>query len=671
MTKIKLLIIILLPFIGYSQLPSYNWGGQIGGIGSDSSRTITTDIFGNIIVTGTFNDTVDFNLDISITNNLTSSGNTDSYISKYTSSGDLVWVKSIQSNGLSGINPLITSSITDSSGNIYITGYFEGTIDFNPSSSDNELYTANGDSDIFIIKLDVNGVFVWGGTIGGTQGDRANSITIDDQDNIYLTGYFEETIDFDITDGVLNLTGSSFGSVFVIKLDKNSNLIWGQSFLGGADQGNSIIVDNLYNVYVTGHIRGTTDFDPSPNTFNLSSTGGTRAAFVLKLNNNGDFVNAGVTSSLNSGSIPDANEIKLDSNNNVYVAGSFSGSVDFDFSTGVQDLVSTGSSAFDDIFILKLDNDLNYSWVGKMGSNVNDSALGMVIDNNDNIYTTGYYEGSGVVAADFDPDPSVYNPLSGSSEQEVFVSILDSDGIYIDAENIIGSSDDRARDIAIDNVGNIYIVGEFPFDIRNFPDFDIDSNGSTDGFLFKFGNVTNNDPDNFPPVAIDDNFYVVQGGNQTINIVSNDSDSDGTLLNSSVSIITHPTNGNIVDNGNGTITYNHNGSSMPNDSFQYTIEDNDNATSNVATVNISTTLGLEDLNLSNTIKIYPNPVKSFLLIDALIEISKIEIYSIAGVKVYELESTKKADISNLKSGVYILSINDSIGRKFQKIILKK
>lgn len=301
MIRFKIFILFLVvPFIGFSQVPTYSWGGQIGGSGFDSSENLSIDIFGNVIVTGFYQSTVDFNFDPLITTTLTTAENAIAYIAKYDPSGNLQWVKDIQGND-PDLSAFITASITDASGNIYLTGYYLGTIDLNPNPAIEEPHTSNGDSDIFILKLDVNGAFVWGGSIGGTQGDRANAIAIDDQDNIYLTGFFEETIDFDITDEVMNLTGTIFGSIFALKLDENANLLWGTSFAGGSDQGTSIVVDDTYNVYVTGHISGSTDFDPSDNTFMLSSSGNARAIFVLKLNGTGDFVDAGVTTSQNAG----------------------------------------------------------------------------------------------------------------------------------------------------------------------------------------------------------------------------------------------------------------------------------------------------------------------------------------------------------------------------------
>ncbi|MBF2001378.1 MAG: DUF4347 domain-containing protein, partial [Synechococcales cyanobacterium M58_A2018_015] len=91
---------------------------------------------------------------------------------------------------------------------------------------------------------------------------------------------------------------------------------------------------------------------------------------------------------------------------------------------------------------------------------------------------------------------------------------------------------------------------------------------------------------NQPPSASDDNASVTQGGTVSINVLSNDSDSDGTLVPSSVAIGTPPTHGTVSIN-NGVVTYTHNGSATTSDSFTYTVQDDDGATSNAATVRLS------------------------------------------------------------------------------------
>ncbi|MEX6776341.1 DUF4347 domain-containing protein, partial [Limnospira fusiformis] len=99
------------------------------------------------------------------------------------------------------------------------------------------------------------------------------------------------------------------------------------------------------------------------------------------------------------------------------------------------------------------------------------------------------------------------------------------------------------------------------------------------------GQVVTPEPiENQPPIANDDNATVRTGNTVTINVLNNDSDPDGVLIPDTVAVVDSPDYGTITVNPNGTITYSHDGSSTGTDSFTYTVEDDDGATSNPATV---------------------------------------------------------------------------------------
>ena len=130
------------------------------------------------------------------------------------SAGDFVWAKSMSGTGAD----IAFSIFIDSSGNVYTTGYFTGTVDFDPGAGTSNL-TSVGSTDIFISKLDSSGNFVWAKSMGGTGTDQANSISIDSSSNIYTTGYFAGTVDFDPGAGTSNLTSASGSNdIFILKL---------------------------------------------------------------------------------------------------------------------------------------------------------------------------------------------------------------------------------------------------------------------------------------------------------------------------------------------------------------------------------------------------------------------------------------------------------------------
>jgi hypothetical protein len=107
----------------------------------------------------------------------------------------------------------------DSSGNSYITGYFEGKVDFGAGK-----VTSAGAADIFILKLNSSGTFQWVNTFGGTSTDVGQGIAVDSSGNSYITGRFRETVDF----GGGNIISAGGGDIFVLKLNSFWYLSMGQ-----------------------------------------------------------------------------------------------------------------------------------------------------------------------------------------------------------------------------------------------------------------------------------------------------------------------------------------------------------------------------------------------------------------------------------------------------------
>ena len=122
-----------------------------------------------------------------------------------------------------GTSSDLSSSIAvDSSGNIYTTGYFQGTVDFDPGVGTTNLIST-GDYDVFVSKLDSTGALLWAKSFGGTSADLSSSIAVDNSGNIYTTGYFQGTVDFDPGVGTTNLTSAGGDDVFVLKLSSSGD----------------------------------------------------------------------------------------------------------------------------------------------------------------------------------------------------------------------------------------------------------------------------------------------------------------------------------------------------------------------------------------------------------------------------------------------------------------
>ncbi len=327
---------------------NFIWATAIGGI--CNSIAIDTAGSGDVYTTGFFNGTVDFDPGVGVFN-LTSAGNTDIFISKLDSSGNFVWAKAM--GGTDNFNGDYGYCIAlDASGNVYTTGRFKETVDFDPDSSGSFNLTSLGYHDIFISKLNSSGNFVWAKAMGGTADEYGISIAIDPAGggDVYTTGAFEGTADFDPGAGVFNLTPVGAKDMFVSKLDGSGNFVWAKAMGGTYQQwGSSIAIDPAGSgaVYTTGAFGGTVDFDPGAGVFNLTSAG-TSDIFISKLDSSGNFVWAKAAGGT---SWDYGQSIAIDASGNVYVTGYFqSPSITFGSTT-----VTNAGSNTPEIFIAKLD----------------------------------------------------------------------------------------------------------------------------------------------------------------------------------------------------------------------------------------------------------------------------------------------------------------------------
>lgn len=472
MKKIYLgLLISLLSMPIQAQEDNFGWAKSMGGNYFDYGYSVTTDLSGNVYTTGMFENTVDFDPG-DATFNLTSNGMFDIFIQKLDSDGNFIWAKSI--GGPYGDNG--EHIITDEYGNVYITGAFEETADFDPGSATFNL-SSNGEGDIFILKLDASGNFIWAKSIGGTYWDYGLFIAIDALENVCLTGGFSNTADFDPSESTFELTSNGLTDVFILKLDASGNFIWANSF-GGIyeEQGRSIITDESGNFYLTGFFKTTVDFDPGVSTYNLTSNGGWDC-FIQKLDTDGNFIWA---KSIGGSNDDYGIYIAKDATTNLYVTGFFEGAVDFD--PGATNFI-LASNGLRDVYIQKLNSDGNFVWAKSFGGGGNDHGYAIAIDASENVFVTGMYRGT----VDFDPSDETSN-LTSNGYDDIFVQKLGAGGHFIWAKSIGGTDTDQGNSIITDNLGNIYVTGNYVGTVDfnpNAGNFDLTSNGYLDIFVLK------------------------------------------------------------------------------------------------------------------------------------------------------------------------------------------
>jgi len=383
-------------------------------------------------------------------------------------------------NNIGGNNFSYGYSIAlDGAGNCYITGGFMGTADFDPGPGIANL-TSAGNDDIFVAKYNSSGVYQWAFKIGGVNSDEGFGIAVDASSNVYITGNFRNTIDFDPGAGTANLT--PLGSdIFVAKYNSAGVYQWAFNIGGAGDEGvnSAIAVDGSGNVYITGCFWFTADFDPGPGTANLTATN--LDIYVAKYNTSGAYQWA---FNIGGGGDDYCLAITTDASSNVYCTGYFEGTADFNPGVGVANLTSVGSF---DSFVAKYNSSGVYQWAFNIGSNSTDFGISIALDGSNNVYVTGEF----LNTADFDPGPGTAN-LTSSGSYDVYVAKYNSSGAYQWAFNIASNSVEYVFGIDIDNSNNIYIIGQF----QNLCDFDPGAGianlpvaGGTDLFIAKYNSA--------------------------------------------------------------------------------------------------------------------------------------------------------------------------------------
>lgn len=400
------------------------------------------------------------------------------------------WANNLGSNLLSFQSDYGNSVAIDDSGNVYSTGHFSGTVDFDPGSGVYNL-TGSGNYDVYILKLSVNGNFIWAKRIGASGYDDGHSIAIDGSGNILVAGSFENSVDFDPGPSTFTLSSSAYRDFFELKLSSNGNFIWVIK-IGGVDFDwcYSIAIDKNGNSLLTGNFVDIVDFNPGIGIFNLTSLSG--EIFILKLDSNGNFLwakNFGDTTSTSTYGSQGLG-IDVDIFGNVYATGSYDGTMDADPGLGISQLIPLGLA---DIFIIKLAPSGNFIWAKTIGGVSDEQGSSISIDSSGNVLSTGFFKST----VDFDPGSGIYNLTSnslgcgfGCTYPGAYILKLDSNGNFIWAKPLISDGSGSCNGLAIttDKYDNVFTTGNF----SNSVDFDPGSNsfsitavGGTDIFLSK------------------------------------------------------------------------------------------------------------------------------------------------------------------------------------------
>lgn len=702
----------------YGQNLGMDWVVPIAGSGSFKLVTgVAVDKNNNAFAVGPFNDTIVVRTK-SGTTQLISQGETDMFVAKIAPDGIPMWVKQVggknrlgtNGNGDLAMNHWFSIAL-DESGNLYITGNYRDTVDFDPGPGQkllsSDFYLGGslpGQSppmipyvNSFILKLDNNGEFVWVKTLHGNE-NSSSGIAYDAQEGtIAVCGYFRSKVDFNDKKNIDTLRATSSKEVFVVKYDTTGEFVWARQMGRNAvssrtSEALGIHIDGQGNILTTGIFSDSADFDPDPRStaYLVSTAKPGQNIFISKLDKDGKYVWAKAIGAINyntsSGPNSRGTAITTDASGNVFTTGFVSGSV-----VGL-DPGNLGNTLtpFSNLttFISKLDANGNYLWgklIDQPRNGANHSGLGIQADNKGDVYAAGYFSGE----VYFDPDRAkperkVYRGTASSTD--AFLVKWTSSGDFVWARQVESTNASRGMALHLASNLDLYMGGFYSGTAEFNPggtSFQFISNApyQAEGFVMKLV-CTDTTSASISREVCGNSFeflgttYEVSG--KYVQVIANAAGCDSTitldltLLPVPEPVITVKEFVLGVSSKYASYQWIFNDQPIPGatDSVyhvtangQYRVavvtEDGCKDTSEVYTVDNVTGIG-QQTGFAHQIRIYPNPSSDLLYIDAPVEVD-VRIIGVEGKLHLSEKSTNKLSVKNLAVGIYFVNLFDSKG----------
>jgi hypothetical protein len=539
------------------------------------------------------------------------------------------------------------SDITlDGSENVIITGNFDHSLDFNPSPSGVFSLTPNGFSDVYVCKFNSNGQFLWAKSIGDQFNDLARSVTTDASGNIYVTGIFDGTVDFDPGPSTFTLSSTGPGNGFVLKLDPQGNFLWARAFTSTAqNEGTRLACDASGNVWITGYFSGTANFNSGGTSAQNLTAKGATDAFLVGFDASGSFLFARNFGNASSNAF--GKSVCTHPNGNASLLIEFTNQCDADPSNAV--IIHT-SQGYSDLLVVTLTSSGNYMSSFSFGGLYHEFGFEIKTNSNGDIFVGGSFYSYQI---DFDPGPANAN-FTNKGGLDGFVAKYTPNGQYLQAWQFGGTGDDEANGVKIDNNGNIIIHGWFENVMDANPGTaiqNVTSIGAHDAFVVALnagGNYIKSFTyggayfcDNSYCGTSDDMIFMATNGNGMLYCTSASSGTNVTFFpNTPWQVVTASTGAYDV--------------------FNFKINFN------------LTTSFLEEPAGTNEIKAYPNPCSQNINISHVHECSSVEILDMTGKKILGIVPSYKnyltLDVHNLNSGIYFIRVRFEEKEKVIKFV---
>ena len=384
------------------------------------------------------------------------------------------WANGLFRSMLGNATP--TDLLSDENENIYILGYFSGSIDFDPDPDTYEFESSNGLEDIFIAKFSKEGKYLWSVAVGSSENDRAYSMAADKYGNFYITGFFSGTFRFDDNKEPLVSVGNE--DVLILELDKNANIKKAFGFGGiGSDVGNSIKIDNNNDIHLAGTFENSFSIG-SDEPANLISNG-KKDIFLTKISQDNSLYWA-----TNFGTKEDDQAFKICTDNfrNIYLSGRIKGNLIFekDIKLELDPVYET------DLFTAKFSSSGELVRVNRIGSSESDFISDIFVNEDDNLFITGSFHKKLLVKS-----KTKDQQLGSSGLSDAFFIHYSKEGNLAKASSFGGAGEDLGQAIKIMEDSQVLFSGIFS-DTASFSsnvcDLTLGTNQSESIFQAKFNN---------------------------------------------------------------------------------------------------------------------------------------------------------------------------------------
>lgn len=441
----KLLVSIICYTLFFSNCWGQTWGASTFSQTTNEAADIEVNNLNESYVAGYFSGQTSFSPANSFS---ATQGNTDAYIAKYSPNGAVIWIK--QFGGLSADRAIDLAVGPDQ--NIVVTGQFFGSVTFGATTL---VSTANS-KDIFIVKLDPAGNVLWARKEGGSLPENAYKLTIDNLNNVILTGEYQ---------GVASIGANTFTStndpgtgapsfdLFISKYNSGGTPIWSLSgYADYDDRGLSVAVDAQNNIFFTGQFSDTLNF--ASNTYNNN---GMNVGFLCKLNPAGQvqffhLMKAGYT-------LP--YDVEVNQSNEPIVVGDFLGNMLYYDQNGSNSIQNPYDKQ---IFVLKTSNTGQYTWNHTLGSTNELSARAVSIDPSNNIFVTGYFKCD--LSQIQDSTENIFNSVGFKDPYLLKVS---NGGSRMYIKQFGSKLDDEGKGVAVKQADKPLLCGSYTGDLNFVP----------------------------------------------------------------------------------------------------------------------------------------------------------------------------------------------------------